>query len=129
MLKINIQTIPHDDQRYETCGDWWYDDDDVLQIRVSDLGDWRYEALVAVHELVECVLCKHAGVKQEQVDEFDIQYELMRSKGYHEPEDEPGDDPKAPYSYQHCVATGVERILATLLGVTWKVYESAIEAL
>ena len=53
-------------------------------------------------------------------------FEKARKKGN---EDEPGDDPRAPYVVQHCIATGVERILAALLGVSWKRYEEAINRL
>ena len=42
--------------------------------------------------------------------------------------DEPGDCPDAPYKRQHCVATGVERIMAAMLGVDWKAYEDDCNA-
>jgi hypothetical protein len=56
-MKIVIETIPHLDQRYKTCGDWFYEGED-LHIKVSDLKDWKKEATIAVHELVEAILCK-----------------------------------------------------------------------
>jgi hypothetical protein len=96
-MNINIQTIPHGEHRYPTCGDWWFGADGTLQIRVSDMGNADYESLVALHELVEVLLCKKRGVTTEQVDEFDKQFEEDRSHGMHGPEDEPGDDPDAPY--------------------------------
>ena len=124
-MNIIIKVIPHRKQRYETAGDWFWKRD-TLHIRVSSMGDWRYEALVAVHELVEVLLCEHDGVTQKEVDKFDIGFEKSR-----EPDntDEPGDETCAPYVAQHCIATGVERILAALLGVKWKVYESTLNAL
>lgn len=122
-MKITIETIPHETQRYATVGDWYYDKDETLCIKVSALSDWRREVLVAIHELVEVVLCKHNGVSTELVDEFDIQFEKARIEG---DESEPGDDPKAPYRKEHCVATGVERILAAELGVDWKPYEQEL---
>src|SRR6266403_2512350 len=116
-MRIVIETIPHEKQRYPTVGDWFFDEKGDLIIWVSELGDWRYEALISVHELVEVLLYKQKGVSQADVDQFDIQYEKLRQEG-----DvlEPGDDPKAPYKVQHCIATGVERILAAELGVDWK---------
>lgn len=124
-MKIIIETIPHKDQRYETVGDWFWEDGD-LRIRVSELGNWKYEACVAVHELVEVLLCKSDGVQQQDVDAFDMQYEKDRQEG---DESEPGDDNLAPYRKQHCVATGVERVLAAELGLSWKEYDAAINAL
>lgn len=122
-MKIVIETIPHDQHRYTTVGDWWFEADGTIQIRVSQLSDWRREALVAVHELTEILLCKNEGVSQEAVDDFDNDYELHRVEGN---EDEPGDDPQAPYHNQHCFATGVERLLAARLNVQWKPYEEEL---
>jgi hypothetical protein len=125
-MRITIETIAHEQQRYQTCGDWYYDDEGNLTIRVSQLSDWRREALIAVHELVEVLLCKHDGVTQESVDIFDKQFEATRAPDNF---DEPGDDPSAPYVKQHCVATGIERLLAAQLGVNWKEYEKELDRL
>jgi hypothetical protein len=128
-MKIIIETIPHEEQRYPTVGDWFFDHprpDKILTIRVSRMGDWRYEVLVAVHELVEVLLCLHKGVSQKSVDKFDMKYEAARKRG---DESEPGDDPRAPYKDQHCIATAVERLLAPMLGVSWKKYEQKINSL
>lgn len=124
-MKIIIETIPHNQHRYPTVGDWFYQEDGTLVIRVSELGDWKREALVAVHELVEVLLCKHQGVSQEAVDQFDLEFEKERSAN---DLSEPGDDPKAPYMRQHCLATSVERMLAAELNVSWKEYEEQLEA-
>lgn len=122
-MKIIIETIPHDQQRYPTVGDWQWLDSDTLSIKVSKLTDWRREALVTVHELVEVLMCKHDGVTEKSVDEFDKDFEAHR---HPDNNDEPGDSPDAPYVKQHCVATGVERILAAHLDVSWKLYEDEL---
>lgn len=122
-MKIIIETIPHEQHRYTTAGDWFYDSDGALRIKVSGLSDWRREALVAIHELVEVLLCKHDGVTQEIVDQFDKQFEANRTE---DNDNEPGDEPSAPYVKQHCLATGIERILAVHLGVDWKPYEQEL---
>ena len=122
-MKIIIETIPHEQHRYTTVGDWYYDDDKTLHIKVSNLSDWRREMLVAVHELVEVLTCKQDGVTQEMVDDFDNHFEASRAEGN---EDEPGDEPTAPYVKQHCLATGIERILAQQWGVNWKEYEQEL---
>jgi len=122
-MKITIETIPHDQQRYPTVGDWQWTDPETLVIRVSQLSDWRREVLIAVHELVEVLMCKYDGVTQEAVDEFDKDFEKKRLDGN---VDEPGDHPDAPYRIQHFTATTIERILAQALGVDWQEYEKEI---
>ncbi len=125
-MKIVIETIPHADQRYRTPGDWWFDKEGDLQIRVSRLGDWREEALIAFHELREVLVCKHRGISAQAVDGFDVIYEKDRDEGRHGPECEPGDDPKAPYFREHQAATQVERGLAYDLDVNWNEYSNHV---
>jgi hypothetical protein len=128
-MNIEIKVIPHSEQRYPTVGDWFYTpdgDDKLLCIRVSKMSDRRYEFLVALHELVEVKLCEWGGITQEMVDAFDMEFEKNRH-----PDDlsEPGDDSSAPYRVQHCIATGIERIVAALLGVSWNEYAKEVESL
>ena len=129
MKKIEISVIPHKKQRYETVGDWFYDKDETLHIRVSDMGDWKKEMLVAVHELVEVILCKANGVTQGVVDDFDNLYEEEREKGNPLFQGEPGDDDKAPYGVEHCFATAVERMLCAALDVSWGDYDKKVNEL
>jgi hypothetical protein len=138
-MNVKIEVIPHDQQRYPTAGDWTFDQNGDLLIRVSKLSDWRREMLVALHELVEVLKCRHDGVAQESVDEFDTAFEKRREEALNGemPEAdkalvaiaEPGDDPKAPYVKQHCLAMGIERIMAAELDVNWHDYETELEAL
>ena len=128
-MKITIEVIRHKEQRYPTVGDWWFDKNGDLEIRVSALSDWRLESLIAVHELWEVLLCKERGISQASVDEFDMRFEKERELGDHGEEEEPGDDPKAPYRSEHCSATGVERLLASLLGIDWRGYEERLDSL
>lgn len=129
-MKITIETIPHDEQRYETVGDWFFDDAGDLHIKVSDMKSWKYEALVGFHELVEVLLCKGRGITTEMVDAFDMQWsrdhpgEVLGSGPV-----EPGDDPACPCRKEHFFATTVERLLAAELGVDWTEYDSAVMAL
>lgn len=143
-MDINIKTIPHKEHRYETVGDWWFEYKDTslksytidsemnplapssLEIRVSDLSNPLMEVCVAVHELIEVILCSHKGITQEQVDKFDKDFEANRQQNNF---DEPGDSPLAPYKDQHCFATGIERLLVAELGIDWKKYEETINNL
>lgn len=148
-MRIVAESIPHNTQRYPTTGDWWFDDAG-LQVRVSLMPDSRYELLVGIHEMIEAVLCQHAGIAEEKVSAFDKLYEDWREAiNEHPPgthtnqelrqqfecnctptnESEPGDDSHAPYYKQHQIATGIERILAAELGVDWNAYEEANLAL
>lgn len=128
-MNINIKTIAHSEQRYPTVGDWQIDEQGNLEIRVSDMGNPDYESLVALHELVEVLLCKKRGITTEQVDVFDKQFEADRAVGMHGPEDEPGDDPLAPYKKEHFFATNIEALMSSELGVDWKTYEEKINEL
>lgn len=158
MLKIAIETIPYTEQRYPTVGDWYWKEEveltpqgsqkhQVLHIKVSELSDWRREAMIAVHELIEVLLCKNDGVTQDQVDKFDMEFEKRReerifeaSRTVSEPGvksaeeamieiEEPGDHLAAPYSKQHCFATATERMLCAAFGISWADYEKEIESL
>lgn len=122
MNTIRIETIPHEQQRYTTVGDWFYEPDGTLVIRVSKLSDNKREFLIALHELIEVKLCEAAGITQVEVDYFDM---VEFSYAEH-PDEEPGDNPHAPYRRQHCIATGVERLIAAELDVDWKDYEDEL---
>lgn len=125
-LKIGIRTIPHSSQEYDTVGNWFEDEDKMTHILVSDMSDWRYELLVAVHELVEQALCKARGISEESVTKFDKEFEASRQEG---DESEPGDNWAAPYQKEHVFATNIERLLAAELGVDWQPYDDTVLSL
>ena len=130
-MKITIETIPHAKQRYPSCGDWYFDGDGTLQIKVSEEIGTKSAGLVAIHELCEVFLCSEGltlpkvalDALVDEVDKFDKEYtgNLV--------DEEPGDDPMAPYNRQHSIATAVERILCADLGLPWKVHDDAVAAL
>ena len=125
-LRISIRTIDHNDQRYPTVGDWIWDKNGDLIINVSDMGNKKYEFLVAFHELIEVMLCKERGITQAEVDDFDIAYEARRNFG---DTSEPGDSLKAPYYNEHQFATCLERLMALELGVNWGEYDEKVNNL
>lgn len=120
---ISVKVIPHDRMRYETCGDYIFDEGGSIHIKVSAMGNRDYEFLVAIHELAEAYLCQKQGISEEEITAFDIEFEESRMKG---DESEPGDDRRAPYQIQHGFATSIERMMAAALGVSWQDYESAV---
>lgn len=134
--KINIETINHKDQRYPTCGDWivnQFNEDGTpkeVSIRVSKMGDWKYELAVAIHEMVEMFDCIDKDVSQETVDKYDMAFETLR--GQHPDiigHTEPGDMPTAPYHESHQLATLVEKQYVVGNGISWQAYEEIINNL
>jgi hypothetical protein len=126
-LRMHIDTIPHDQQRYPTVGDYWEDEHGIEQIRISEMMDWRYEVLVAVHEIVEMALTRQRGIAEEAITEFDIHFEQDKEKGL--VGGEAGDNVNAPYRKEHFFATNLERLFAAELGVDWFEYDRYVDAL
>ncbi len=124
-MDITIKVIDHNKQRYETCGDW-YEESGNLKITVSDTKNPEYNALIAIHELIEAILCKNAGISERVVTNFDKDFEQTRAFLNN---DEPGDDPKAPYRKQHLIATGIEKIIASTMNIDWQEYEKSVNNL
>lgn len=91
-------------------GDWFTNEDGDHVVRTVGIDPIAHKEalLVALHELVESVLCFHAGISQEAVDAFDAAYDG---------DGEPGDDPRAPYRRQHRQACLVEFLVADMLGM------------
>lgn len=131
---VDFRTIPQSRQRYPTVGDWWIDAKG-WHFRISQLPKRRYELLVFIHEFTELTLCRLTRVAQARVDAFDMAYEARRrgkkvlipGKADSVLFDDPGDDPAAPYHYQHLIASAVERAAAALLLVDWRTYNKAID--
>ena len=117
MSRIIIQAVTPDQVRLSAyaepgSGDWFYSPGGDLHIQVTckgerDVIDRKELFLVALHELVEAVLCRHDGVPQAAVDTFDT---VFNGDG------EPGDHPEAPYQKQHRMACLIEFTTALFLG-------------
>lgn len=114
------KVIPHDDQRYNTTGDYQTDESGYVTILISDLGSRRMEFLIAVHESIESYLCKKNGISEAIIDKFDMWFEANRAPG--DFESEPGDHPDCPYLKEHQFATKIEKFLAKILLVNWDEY-------
>jgi len=123
-MRIYIESIPHSQQRYNTCGDYLVDELGVLQVRVSEMSNWARMALIVIHELWEYFIVKRRKISLKAIDRFDMDFEANRTKHDHS---EPGDHPKCPYRRAHCSATGAERLLASELNVNWFDYEFEID--
>ena len=91
LKKIQIEIIPHSQQRYPTVGDYW-EENGVWHLRISEMADWRYKLLVAIHELAEMALAIHRNILEKDISDFDVIFETERAKGLHGVSDEPGND-------------------------------------
>lgn len=125
-MKIIIETIPHDKQRYPTVGDYQYLEDGSIYITVSEMGDDKYNTLVALHELIEAKLTEWEAIKEQDITAFDVEFEKNRQEGNI---DEPGFDSSAPYRKQHTIATGIELLIAAEAGVDWNQYDKVVNSL
>lgn len=118
MLNIQIKTIPDEEQRYDTVGDYWKKDG-VDEIKVSSMSNRQYEFLVAIHEMIEQYLCENAGITDEEITRFDVDFENNRKEG---DQSEPGESPLAPYHKQHMFAESIEKQMALECGIDWNDY-------
>jgi hypothetical protein len=112
-MNIHILKVPSSEQRYDTLGDWYFDAAGDLIIKVSndvpEMPTDDHQNLIALHELVEVLLCRKRLITQKQVDDFDFAAEDC--------EGEPGDLPDAPYRKEHRFAMMIEHLMAHELGV------------
>ena len=125
-LSASISIVSKELMRYDTAGDWivelmQYDaagdlivPNEKIAITVARQKDRRYEMLIAVHELVEAILCRERGITADMVDEWDI---IL-----HPEAQDPGALPGCPYAKEHSAAECIERMLAHELGVEWNTY-------
>ena len=113
--------------KYDTCDDYWQDDDGTFQIRVAKCDNHLYDILVAVHEIIEQQLCYIRGINEEDITDFDKLFEEVRNDYPIAIGDmEPGNMISAPYYNEHVFATKIEKQLADELGVDWDKYDDIL---
>lgn len=128
-MKIIIETVPHERNRNNQVGDYRYMEDGTLYITVSDMGNEKYETLVAIHELIEERLTKWNGIKEEDINAYDEYYEKKREMGLVNLESENGFANDCIYKKEHTIATGIEMTIASVAGVDWLEYEKNVNLL
>lgn len=126
-MELDIKTINHNEQRYNTVGDY-YDEDNIIKFRISKTND-DYEFLVLIHELVEWYLTKKHGIIETDIKAFDELFEEERNAGLHTLDEEPGHDVRAPYRNEHIYAELIERLIANKLNIDWSKYDKVINNL
>ena len=131
MLNIQIKTIPHHFQEYDTVGNYWRDVNncgaEALEIRVSRMSDRRHEFLVALHEMIEAFLCDWRRIPFAEITRFDIEFEGRAGAGRIR---------RArrrrcarPIAASISSPSSIERIVAQELEVDWPQYNRAVERL
>ena len=128
-MKITIKVIPHEFQRYSTVGDYVWETPNHLKITVSDTGNYKMNMCIALHELVEALLAQWNGIKEEDITDFDVQYEKDRLEGKYRDDEEPGFHPDAPYLKEHTIATAIEMMFAAHAGISWPQYSETVNNL
>lgn len=118
---INIKFVEPDGQRYKTCGDYW-ETDNTIEIRITKQIESKRNLLILLHEMIEYILTEDAGIKEQDIMNFDLEWEKLAEPK----EDEPGNNKWAPYYNQHRIAENFERQLATLLQIDWFDYEEKL---
>jgi hypothetical protein len=128
-MEMYVKTIPHSEQRYPTVGDYWWDDNDVLQVRVSDMKNSLYETMVIVHEIIEEALTRYRGLSEDKIMKFDLAYEKKRAKGLVPENSEPGFAENCPYKNEHTFATSVEIGMCAMAGIDFNKYDETVNSL
>jgi hypothetical protein len=136
ITKITIEVVPHDSQRYNTVGDWFFRDNELV-IRASEVGNHWSSLAIALHELTEALLALHRGTTKEHksyqdivdsVDRFDKWFEANVDQndtvdGY----DEPGSHPDCPVRKEHEIAILAERLLTSHMDINWEAYLDSLD--
>ena len=129
MMEKVIRVVPHDEQRYDTVGDYAVGENGDILFFVSDTGDDDYNFLIGLHEQIEEHLTRRRGLTEPTIMAFDEQFEAERAAGLHGDDEEPGFADDAPYRREHTLATAIEMQLAAFMGINWNTYDKAVMSL
>lgn len=123
VMRVSLQ-----ENRFTTLGDWKETPQGFI-ITYTGMADWKYEFLVLIHEFTEWAICQRYRVPTYKCDAFDALWEAELKQGLHKLGDEAGFDRRCPYREGHVWGARMERLFAFLLGVRWKKYCEACDAL
>lgn len=125
MKKIIIEFIPREQQRYDSTGDYFLDNEGNLQVKISDKTKYnpltfKEQLLVMFHELVEYFLCLDRGIKEEDITKYDMEY-----KG--KIPDRVGEDVDAIYHKEHMFALWIEKLICRELNIDFIEYDKKFD--
>jgi len=107
-------------------GDYYETPDGDWNILAVQMKNPHHSEPILIHETIEAMLIRAAGIPEPVVDAFDAYFEVLRKFGVVGEDDEPGDHPSAPYFKQHQLCAHIERIVCEEgFGLSWDEYEDA----
>lgn len=125
--KIKVEIVPLKKQRYETLGDYFYDENKTLTFKITDTGNPLFNKLVLIHELIEQTLTEAKGIKESTILKHDLEFEKLVNDGLVDIDAEPGEHKNSPYRREHLLAELVERLMLNHLNqFTFKEYNDKI---
>ena len=114
---MKVLFLPKGLLRFNQIDDYQYIDGELV-VSVAETGNEVFNKLVLIHALVEEMLTKANGIKEEDISTYDSE---------HLTSVEPGLERDAPYRDAHLIAEGIERMLCGYLKIPWKDYEDALD--
>ena len=116
--RIVIERKAHKDMRYDTCGDYYFDEIGDLHIDIVEMGNELSEIAVAAHELMEEYSTRKKGLLESDIKAYDEE---------HWADDGPGENKDAPYHPEHMNSNRVEKFLLKLYkGLSWKKHQQLV---
>ena len=106
----------------------WKFDNDTLRIIIPKLEDWREESILATHLLIEALICRANNVLPSSMDKYAELFNRKQTSLLVGSDVDMEDEPNCPWSYEHCLARSVERMLAAVIGVPWFDYLDSLRS-
>lgn len=124
MKDIIIKTIPPEEQRYDTAGDYWETDTEI-HFRISKQKIEQSEVAILLHEITEFFLTKQHGITEPEIMAYDLAWDEKLNKG-ETIADEPGSEPGCIYADEHNIALIIERIFCMAAGINWNEHDDQL---
>jgi hypothetical protein len=93
------------------------------------MNNQAYECMVAIHEFVEWLLTDLRRLPEQDIMNFDLQFEKEREEGKHTNDEEPGFSPDSPYLREHTLSTAIEMMICAFSGISWDEYNKTVMSL
>ena len=120
MKQIVIDFIPQSEQRFNDVGQVgdYYETPNTIHFKITQFKRPVYSMACALHELVEKFRNDQLGIKDADVDQWDID---------NADHPDPGLIKEAPYHKTHMEADAIERSFVVMAGGDWAEYEEQID--
>lgn len=128
MIPTVINSTDIESARYPTLGDFFFKDG-IRHFVITNTGDDVMDDLIFIHEFIEEVLTRNAGIPEEEILKHDLWVEEEIKKGNYPDDAEPGEHKKSPYKKQHLFAEKIEKMVAKKLGIDWEKYSNNLNKL